>query len=83
MMTISYFFGQKYYPIKYDVKTIGFYFVLALALFAIATFVKIDVLWLKLLFRTALLFIFIAILLKKDLPVSEIPFVSKFVKGKK
>lgn len=37
---ISYFYGQKYFPVKYDLKKIGFYFIVAIALFI--TEMKID-----------------------------------------
>lgn len=36
MMLISYFLGQKYYPVPYDVKRIGFYFIITVLIFAIA-----------------------------------------------
>lgn len=36
MMVISYFLGQKYYPIPYNLKRIGFYFLAAMILFAVS-----------------------------------------------
>ncbi len=38
MMIISYFLGQKHYPIPYDVKSLTFYFVTALVLYFISTY---------------------------------------------
>ncbi|MFV0468188.1 MAG: lipopolysaccharide biosynthesis protein [Dysgonomonas sp.] len=83
MMTLSYFVGQKHYPIKYEMKTIAFYFVLVLFLYAIGMFIPIDTVWLRLLFRTVLLGIFLFILIKKDLPLSDIPMIGKLVRNKK
>jgi O-antigen/teichoic acid export membrane protein len=36
MMTVSYFLGQKHYPIPYDLKRIGIYFLLATSLFVLS-----------------------------------------------
>jgi O-antigen/teichoic acid export membrane protein len=38
MMVISYFLGRKYYPIPYNLKRIGFYFLIAMILFAISLY---------------------------------------------
>ena len=77
IMLISYFMGQKKYPIKYDLKTIGLYFFLALGLYAISYFVHFEHIALRLGFNTILLIIYIAIILKRDLPLSEIPILNK------
>lgn len=83
MMLISYVLGQKYYPIKYDLKTIALYSVLASLLYVIGMTVKIELEWLRLLFRTVLLCIFLFILIKRDLPLSELPVVNRFFKKKR
>ena len=36
MMVINYFWGQKYYPIPYDLKRIGLYFASAVILFILS-----------------------------------------------
>jgi O-antigen/teichoic acid export membrane protein len=36
VLTISYFLGQKYYPVPYNLKRIGFYFAVALALYFVS-----------------------------------------------
>ncbi|NDW09976.1 lipopolysaccharide biosynthesis protein [Dysgonomonas sp. 520] len=82
MMLISYFFGQKYYPIAYKIKNMLFYLILASLLFAIAWLVEIDADWLKFSFRTLLLAIYVYIVVKKDLPLSEFPGIGRFVKKK-
>ena len=68
IMLISYFVGQKEYPIKYDLKTIGLYFGLALILYAISFLVHFEHIAIRLGFNTILLIIYISVLLKRDLP---------------
>ncbi len=83
MMLLSYYFERKYRPIPYDVKTISLYFILALVLYGISTITGIENQWLRMGFNTILLAIFLGILIKRDLPLSEIPMIDKFVKKKK
>jgi len=40
VLTISYFLGQKYYPVPYNLKKIAVYFVIALILYAVAMVFK-------------------------------------------
>jgi len=83
IMLLSYYFGQKHHPIRYDLKRIGLYFLLAGILYVLAFNISIDNLVLRLLFRTLLLIIFLWVVIKKDLPLSEIPVLDKFLKKKK
>lgn len=78
IMTISYFIGQKYYPIKYDLKNIFLYFVLAVVFYIAAMYPQIDNEILRLAYRTIFLIVFTAIIIKKDLPLSEIPVINKY-----
>jgi O-antigen/teichoic acid export membrane protein len=41
-MITSYWLGQKYYPIKYNLRKFGLYFGLAICLFFVAKFLNID-----------------------------------------
>lgn len=59
-MILSYFIGQKHFPVPYPVKTIIGYFVLALLLFAISQWLRPTLLGWRLAFNTLLLFIYIA-----------------------
>lgn len=56
------------------------YLILAAVLFVLSQEVIISNVGLRLVFRTLLLLIFIAYILKKDLPLKTIPFVNRFVK---
>lgn len=83
IMTVCYFVGQKYFPIKYDLKTISFYFILAAVFYVVGMYLPIENELLKILYRTVLLIIFILIIVKKDIPLSEIPLINRFIKRNK
>ncbi|MDR0829389.1 MAG: oligosaccharide flippase family protein [Prevotellaceae bacterium] len=72
MMILCYALGQKYYPIKYDLKKIGIYTVFAMALSAPMLLVKMPNLALTLVWRIALVVPFVVYAIKKDIPIKEI-----------
>jgi len=80
MMIISWVLGQKYYPIKYDLKSAGRYTVLCIVLYLAGMFVPIDSMLLRMVYRTILLLFFGAYVVRKDLPLKSIPLLNKFVK---
>lgn len=80
MMLVSYFYGQKHMPIQYNLKSIGMYTVLALALFVAGTFINTQCIALNLSLKTILLIIFVVYIVKKDLPLSKVPFIKKYLK---
>jgi O-antigen/teichoic acid export membrane protein len=69
IMLISYFMGQKKYPIPYDLKTIGLYFGLALFLYLAAELFSVENQWMRWLYHAFLLCIYLAVLIKRDLPL--------------
>ncbi len=77
-MLLSYFVGQKKYPIRYDLKSIGGYVLLAAALYVAAECVPIGNVCLRLAWRTVLLLVFAAYAVRKDLPLHRIPVASRF-----
>lgn len=77
---LSYIIGQKKYPVSYPLKDMAVYLILADVLFVLSQEVIISNVGLRLVFRTLLLLMFIAYILKKDLPLKTIPFVNRFVK---
>ncbi|WP_321478854.1 polysaccharide biosynthesis C-terminal domain-containing protein [uncultured Bacteroides sp.] len=79
---LSYFVGQKKYPITYDLKSIGAYVLLAVMLYAASELIVISNLIVRLIFHTLLLFVFLAFIVKKDLPLSQIPIINQLVKKK-
>jgi O-antigen/teichoic acid export membrane protein len=66
MMIISYVWGQKVYPIPYNLRRITFYVVLALALFGLGYFLKPANHWLMYCLNTFYLFLFLAVAYKRD-----------------
>lgn len=79
-MLLSYFVGQKKYPIQYDLKAIGMYVLLAAVLYGAAEYVPIDNIYLRMAYRTVLLLLFIAYIVKRDLPLSQIPVLNRFIR---
>lgn len=79
-MLLSYFVGQKKYPIAYDLKSIGGYVLLALVIYAAGEWMPVDNMLLRLILRTLLLFVFIGYIIKHDLPLKQIPVINRFVK---
>lgn len=79
-MLLSYFVGQKKYPIQYDLKAIGMYVLFAAVLYVAAEYVSIDNIYLRMAYRTILLLLFIAYVVKRDLPLNQIPILNKLLK---
>jgi O-antigen/teichoic acid export membrane protein len=59
MVLLSYFQGQKYFPIRYDLKSISIYFVLAIVLFGVNYYVKFDKLTVHLFVSSLLMIVFL------------------------
>ncbi len=82
-MLLSYFVGQKKFPIHYDLIGIGKYVLLAAVLYGISCFLPSWGLTAKLGINTILLFIFIAYLIKKDFPLGQMPVIGHYFNKKK
>jgi len=80
MMLLSYFIGQKKFPVTYNLRSALFYVVIAAVCYAVAMLPPIGSFALRLSYRTVILLIFIAVILKKELPHSEMPFIGKHFK---
>ena len=77
-MLLSYFVGQKYYPIRYPLKEMAAYVALAALLFAAMTlsnryFPPLAAMAVN----TLLGILFIAYIVKKDFPLSGLPIIGK------
>ena len=82
-MILSYVMERKYYPINYPMKEIGLYTLLAAVLFVGITFSnKYLSFWPAILVNTLLVLVFCAYIVKKDLPLAEIPVIGKYFKRK-
>ncbi|MDH6303532.1 O-antigen/teichoic acid export membrane protein [Parabacteroides sp. PF5-5] len=78
MMLLSYFVGQKKFPIPYDLRSAFIYFALATVLFIAGMLPSIENEILRLAYRTALLLLFIVFMIRRDLPLRELPYIGRF-----
>lgn len=78
-MLLSYFVGQKKYPIQYDLKAIGMYVFIAAVLYLLAEYTPIENIYLRLGYRTILLFLFVSYIVKHDLPLKQIPIINRLI----
>ena len=77
-MLLSYFIGQRYYRIDYPLKDISLYVVAAFILFGFMRTASDWPLPASLAFNTVLILLFAALIAKRDLPLSELPFIGKY-----
>ena len=81
-MLLSYFVGQRKYPIRYDLRSIGSYVLLAVVLYLAGEYLPVDnVVW-RLVWRTFLLLLFMAFVVKRDLPLSQWPVIGSHFRKK-
>ena len=78
-MILSYFVGQKKYPINYDIKHMSIYVMLTLLLFGVSTSLPQEwSMWLRMGVNSVLLLIFLTYLVRTDFPLSQLPVVGKY-----
>jgi O-antigen/teichoic acid export membrane protein len=79
MMLISYFLGQKRYPIPYDLRSAGAFFLLAMILFAgiTLTYTSLSGLWLRLGINTLLIAVYLVAIIKKEATLPKLPARNK------
>lgn len=82
IMLLSYFYGQKYFPINYQLIKISRYVVITLVFFGISLFLTSDSELLNYTIKTILLITFVTYFVKKDFPLNQIPFINRFFKKK-
>ncbi len=78
MMVLSYLVGQRKFPIHYDIGSAAFYGVLAAVFYMAGMLPEIDSEVLRLGYRTLLLCIFAFIIIKRDLPLRDLPYIGRF-----
>ena len=77
-MLVSYFVGQKYYPLNYPLKEIALYVVLAFVLFGLMRFTNDWPMIASLAFNTLLVVAFMAVIIWRDLPLASLPVVGRY-----
>ena len=79
-MLLSYFIGQKKSPINYPLMDIFKYVLLAAVLYVVYLGAKPLPTWLALIINTVLIGIYLVYLVKKDLPLSSLPVIGKYLR---
>ena len=79
MMILSYIIGQKKFPIQYDLKSVAVYGGLAAIFYVAGMYPSISSDWYRLGYRTILLVLFVAVVVKRDL----LPYIGKRFASKK
>lgn len=64
MMVASYFLGQKFYPVNYQVKNIIFYIFIAVTIYIGSTYLSIQNFYFKMCVHTVLIFFYLWIVMK-------------------
>lgn len=80
IMVVSWILGQKYYPIPYDLKLALRYVVIGAVFYVAGMYLPVSSIYLRLAYRTVLLFLFVLYVFKKDVAANSIPVISKFIK---
>ena len=81
-MTLSYFVGQKKNPIPYPMKEIGMYILFAACFFGLIMATRHWPTVASLAHNSLLIILFMAYIIKKDLPLSSLPVIGKKFKKK-
>lgn len=79
-MILSYFVGQKYYPINYPLKSIGVYVAITLLFFVVMHLAEVYVpnMALRLAINTACIVLFVAHTIHYDFPLYNLSVVGKY-----
>ena len=83
-MLLSYFVGQRYYPIRYPLASIGVYVAITLLFFGVMQLGEhyIPHMGLRLLLNTGCIVLFVAHTVHYDFPLSNLPVVGKYFRKK-
>ena len=78
-MLLSYIVGQKKNPVRYPLKSIGIYVLIAGGFYAIMAYTPEEwPVWTRLSINTVLILLFVGHILKHDLPVRSLPVIGKY-----
>lgn len=80
-MLISYFIGQRHYPIAYPIRQIAVYVVLAALLYAAMHYANSGLpMWGAIIVNTLLIMVFVAYIVRRDMPLGSLPVIGKYFK---
>lgn len=80
IMLLSYFYGQKHFPINYKLKKLAVYFGLALVLYGASMISVTSNTVLNYAIKSIFLLIFLVYFVKNDLPLKELPIINRYFK---
>lgn len=81
-MVLSYVIGQRKYPIRYPLKQMALYLLLATAIYVAMCCLPASLpLWVQLLTNTLLILLFLAYTIRHDLPLASLPLVGKYFRA--
>jgi O-antigen/teichoic acid export membrane protein len=80
MMLISYGLGQRHYPIPYNTRSAAIFFLLSLILYAgiRVSQIQLESLPLRLAVSTLLVGLYLIVMVKRELPLKQWPFIGKY-----
>ncbi len=80
MMILSYFLGQKHYPIPYNLKTAGRFVLLTVVLgaFMYLNFMYSPNVFVRIGLNTIIVIIYVVVTIKKELPLRDMPVIGKY-----
>ena len=80
-MLISYFLGQRYYPVSYDLKRLGLYSLLTAGIYVVQLALREVLLeesvYLVLLANTLLILLFVGVIYRYEVPAGAIAILRK------
>ncbi len=80
-MLLSYFIGQKNFPVNYPLRDIFFYVGLTMVFFVGMNLANNTLpVWASIGFNTIILVFFVAVIVKRDLPLASLPFIGRYFK---
>ncbi len=71
MTILSHILGQKHYPIKYNLRKVGFFLVSSILLFLVGKLLTFDSFWLTFILHNFLVLIFVGLILFVENPLKE------------
>ncbi len=79
-MLLSYFVGQKYYPINYPLKSMTVYVAITALFFVVMQVSEqyVPQMWLRLLINTGCIVLFVAHTVHYDFPLANLPVIGKY-----
>ena len=77
-MVLSYVVGQRKNPIPYPMRDICLYVLLTLVLYGAMLFTAALPMWPQLLANTLLIILFVAYIIRRDLPLKSLPVIGKY-----